>query len=175
MALTRITDSSTIVATAVNNGGTMVANGTSAALNSIGTSTTKVGVFGSTPVQNDDVRLAISGGEFAHNHTLPITKRVTTELGGVDTDVLATTAGQPQLIRSINKVENITTTKFTSAIREGKYNIYTNVWESGYPVTVTETFATDTAANPTREVPGSLTFMYGGPVASGTDYSPKTT
>lgn len=175
MALTKVTDSSTIVTTAVNNGGTMVSNGTSSALNSIITASQPVGVFGSTPVENDDARVAVSGGVFAHDHVLPITKRVTTELAGVNNDVLSTTGGQPELVRSIHKVEDVTTTKFTTAIRDNKYNEFTNVWESGYPVTVTDTFAEDTAANPTREVPGSLTFLYGSPTATGVNYSSKNT
>jgi len=162
------------VSTAVNNGGTMVSHGTSTALNSISPAPEKVGVFGSTPVESDDARVAISGAEFAHNHVLPITKRVTTELGGVNTDVLSNTGSQPALVKSIHKIESVSTTKFTTAIRDNKFNQFTGVWESGYPVTVTDNFGTDVAANPTREVPGSLTFMYGNPEASGTNYSAKT-
>lgn len=175
MATKQVNGSSVTTTSTVNNGGTMVSHGTSTALDSTSPAPEKVGVFGSTPIDGDDSNKAISGGTFAHDHTAPITKRVTTELAGVASTVLDNTGGQPDLVRSIHKLETLTTTRFTTAIRDNKWNEYAGVWESGYPVTATDSLATDTAATPTREVPGSLNFLYGGPTASGVNYSSKNT
>lgn len=175
MSTKQVNGSNVTATSTVNNGGTMVANGTSSALDSVSTAPTKVGVFGSTPIDGDDANKAVSAGVFAHDHVAPITKRVTTELAGVASSVLDNTGSQPDLVRSIHKLETVTTRRTTTAIRDNKWNEYAGVWESGYPVTATDTLATDNAANPTREVPGSLNFLYGGPTASGVNYSSKNT
>ena len=175
MATKQVDGSSVTLTSTANNGGTMVSHGSSSALDSLTPAPVKVGVFGSTPVDNDDADKAISGGVFAHDHVAPITKRVTNELAGVASSVLSNTGGQPDLVRSIHKLETLTTRRLTTAIRENKWNEYAGVWESGYPVTATDTLATDNAANPTREVPGSLNFLYGAPTVSGVNYSAKNT
>lgn len=167
--------SSITVTSTVNNGGTMVAHGTATALDTTSPAPEKVGVFGSTPVDNDDADKALSGGTFAHDHVKPITKRVTTELAGVASNVLDTTGSNPDLVRSIHKLETLRTRRITTAVRDNKWNEYAGVWESGYPVVAVDTLATDNAATPTREVPGSLSFLYGGPTASGVNYSSKNT
>lgn len=175
MATKQVNGSDITGVSTVNNGGTMVSHGSSNVLDSLSPVQTKVDVFGSTPVDGDDTNKAISAGVFAHDHVAPITKRVTNELAGVSSTVLNNTGGQPDLVRSIHKLETLTTTKFTTAIRENRFNLYTGVWESGYPVTVTDTLATDNAANPSRETPGSVTFLYGSPNASTVNYSSKNT
>lgn len=175
MATKQVNGSAVTLTSTVNDGGTMVSNGSATALDTTSPNPVKVDVFGSTPIDNDDANKALSGGTFAHNHTAPITKRVTTELGGVASDALSTTGGTPDNIRSIHKLETLTTRRLTTALRANKWNEVTGVWESGYPVNATDTLATDTAATPTREVPGSLNFLYGGPTPSGVDYSSKNT
>jgi hypothetical protein len=175
MATKQVNGSVVTSTSTVNNGGTMVANGSAAALDTTSPNPAKVGVFGSTPIDNDDANKVLSGGEFAYNNIKPITKRVTTALAGVANDTLATTGGTPDLIRSIHKLETLTTRRLTTALRENKWNEVTGVWESGYPVNAVDTLVADAAANPTREVPGSLNFLYGAPTASGVNYSSKNT
>ena len=79
------------------------------------------------------------------------------------------------MIRSIHKLETLTTRRLTTALRENKWDEVNGVWESGYPVNAVDTLVADAAANPTREVPGSLNFLYGAPTASGVNYSSKNT
>jgi len=132
-------------------------------------------VFASTVLDNDSADKVISGGTFAHSHTLPITKRVTTELAGVASTALKTTAGQPGLARSIHKLEVLRTTKTASGIRANKFNPYTNSWDAGYPQVSSDTLASDTAATPTRSAPGQLTYKLGNPVpVTDNDYDAKT-
>ena len=65
--------------------------------------------------------------------------------------------------------------KITSGIRANKYNRYTGKWDSGYPQSSTDTLANDTAANPTRAVPGQLTYKLGQRVpVTNNDYKAKT-
>lgn len=176
MATVQTDGASAVTATStVNNAGTMLAHGTSTALDSTSPAPVKVGVFGSTPVDNDDADKALSGGTFAHDHVKPITKRVTTELGGVSSDVLDTTGSNPGLVRSIHKLETLRTRRMTTAIRNNKWNEYSGKWDANFPVTAVDTLGTDNAAEPTREVPGTLNFLYGAPTASGVNYSPKNT
>lgn len=167
--------SSVTVTSTVNNGGTMASHGTATALDTTSPAPEKVGVFGSTPVDNSDANKAVSAGTFAHDHVKPITKRVTTELAGVSSDVLDTTGSNPDLVRSIHKLETLRTRRMTTAIRNNKWNEYAGVWEENYPVVAVDSLATDNAATPTREVPGSLNFLYGAPTASGVNYSSKNT
>jgi hypothetical protein len=55
-------------------------------------------------------------------------------------------------------VDGVRTRKLTSAIRQNKFNIYTGEFDAGYPVVTVDTFAADDAAQPTRAVPGELTY-----------------
>lgn len=174
MATQQINGSGVTLTSTVNNGGTMVAHGTSAHLNVKSPAQAKVGVFGSTVVDGTDVDPAVAGQSVAHNHTAPIMKGLTVEIAGTGNAALATVGGNPANIRSIHKLETLRTTKTTTGMRDGKFNMVTGVWESGYPVTVVDSgLASDDAANPSRAVPGELSFLYGAPTASGAKYSPK--
>lgn len=134
-----------------------------------------VGVFGSTPYDGNHTDKAVSAGDFAHNHVKPITMRVTNEVAGVSSDALATTSSAPGLKRSIHKLEVLRTSKITSGIRDGKFNLVTGKWDVGYPQTSVDTLASDTAANPSLAVPGQLTYKLGQPVpVSNNDYKAKT-
>lgn len=131
-----------------------------------------VGVFGSTVVDGADTDKAISGGTIAHNHVKPLAARVTTELGGVDTDVLKTTANNPEQLRSINKRESYKSSGYATAFRAGYFNLYTGTWTTN-PTPTTENPGTDNAASPTRNVPGTLRFKTGASVAAQKNYAPK--
>lgn len=160
-----------------NNHGTAKNVGSKSALlenSELGSS--NVGVFGSKPHDGDSADKAVSGGVFAHDHVKPIAKRMTTEIAGVSSDALKTSAGVPGLIRSIHKLEVLRTNKITSGIRANKFNRFTGAWDSGYPQTSTDTLASDTAATPTRSNPGQLTYKLGQPVpVTNNDYKAKTT
>ena len=172
----------------VNNGGLAINVGSSSVLSNKALGGDYQGVFGSTPVDNatvDYADKAINGGTFAHNHVSPIAKRVTKELGGVASTALQTSAGQPTLARSIHRQEVVTTTRTSTAIRAGNWNIYTGDWISD-PTTATDAFwdiengttsatSTDQAASPTRSAPGELTYKLGQPVPVSVDYSSKNT
>jgi hypothetical protein len=170
------TDGNAVTATStVNNGGTMVANGTSVALESISTVTAEEGVFGSTVVNNDDADKALSGGVFAHNHPRqPITKRLATELAGVSTNVMQTTGSRPELVRSIHKLETFTSRLQTKAIREGFWDQYSGSFDAGYPLVSGESFDTDVAATPTQDVPGKINYLSGGKYPVSNNYKPRT-
>lgn len=158
-----------------NGGGASTKISTTSLLDGVGVSRYNTEVFASTVVDNNSADKAVSGGEFAHDHVKPITKRVTTELAGVASNVLTTTAGQPGLIRSIHKLETLRTRRFTTAIRANKYNRYTGAWDAGFPVVATDSLSSDTAATPTRSAPGQLTYKLGQPVpVSNNDYKAKT-
>jgi hypothetical protein len=168
-------------AEAKNSNGTMKANGTvsSNVVESVSTVAPVVATFGSTVIENtvtvkDYAGKAISGGTFAHNHTKPISSLITDEIAGVSTDVIKSPGNDGDTIRSINKLETLRTRRFTTAIRENKYNRVTGAFDSGYPVVATDSLGTDEAATPTASVPGELTYRTGAKVPVNDNYKAKT-
>lgn len=169
---------------AINNGGSATKIGTSSVLNNVSVSKDTTGVFGSTVVDGSDTDKAVSGGVFAHNHVKPIAGRVTTEIAGVNTNVLLTNSNNPNQLRSINKRESIKSNGVATAIRQGYWNIYSGTWTTdptpvtvattGVPTTGQAQAGNDDAATPTREAPGELVFRTGAklPVRD-KDYKPK--
>lgn len=159
-----------------NNHGTAKNIGSkSALLDNSALGSSNVGVFGSKPHDGNSADKAVSGGVFAHDHTKPIAKRMTTEIAGVSNNALKTGAGVPRLIRSIHKLEVLRTNKITSGIRSNKFNRFTGEWDAGYPQTSVDTLASDRAANPTLAIPGQLTYKLGQPVpVTNNDYKAKT-
>ena len=81
-----------------NSGGASTRISTTNLLDGVGVSRSNNEVFASTVVDNDSADKAVSGGEFAYDNLKPITKRVTTQLAGVASTALKTTAGQPGLM-----------------------------------------------------------------------------
>lgn len=157
-----------------NNKGSATRVGSTSLLGNVAVSKDSTGVFGSVVVDGTDTDKAISGGPIAHNHVKPITVKVTTEIAGVASSVLSNSSNNPAQLRSINKRESYKSAGTATAIRAGYYNIYTGRF-SPAPTPVTETPATDVAANPTRSAPGDLVFRTGSklPVRS-YDYKAKT-
>jgi hypothetical protein len=87
-----------------NNHGTAKRVGTvSSVLENSSLGQVNVGVFASTVIDGDYTNKAISEGTIAHDHVKPITAKVTSELGGVASSALSTTANVPGQLRSINK------------------------------------------------------------------------
>ena len=168
-----------------NNGGAATRVVTSVLLDGVAVSKDTTGVFGSKVIDDAYADKAISGGVFAHDHVKPIVAKVTTEIAGVASSVLATNANNPAQLRAINKVESVKSNGVATAIRAGYFNIYTGrfstnptpvtVYPTGVPTTNQAWLGTDDAANPTRSAPGELVFKTGAklPVRD-KDYSAKT-
>lgn len=162
---------------AVNDRGTVARGGSVASgkLTNVGVSRYNTDVFASTVIDNGWADKAVTGGVFAYNDKNGVAVRATSELAGVSNTALLSGSNVPSLIRSIHKLETLRTRRFTTAIRANKYNRYTGQFEAGYPVVATDSLATDTAATPSREVPGQLTYKLGQPVpVSNNDYKAKT-
>lgn len=172
------------------NGGSVTKASSTSKLDNVSISRYNTTVFGSTVVNTSSV--ASAGGTLAYNNQKPIAKRVTTQINGSNNNVLLSGAAQPSLIESIHQIKicgmgcysGVRTTKLTSAIRSGNFNMYTGKFNPGYPQHSDDLFpgidagsgtpTWDNAASPTRSVPGELTYKYGAPVAVNTTYKPKT-
>lgn len=189
MATVQKNGSSAVTSTStVNNGGVMTANGTSASnkLRSENTASNPVGVFASTVVSGVNTAKPLSGGTFAYNEQRPVAKKLTSTLAGtVSNTFLRSGAEDPGDLRSINFQTKVRTQRTTTAIRANKWNECLGVWESSYPVNTTDNFfnpatsgssstSTDEAAQPTRLVPGELTYLQGNPVPKLDNYKAKT-
>lgn len=157
-----------------NNHGTAKNIGTaSSVLENSGLGKVNVGVFGSTVIDGNDTDKALSGGVIAHNHIKPITKRVTTELGGVNSTALATTSGVPSQLRLLHKRESFKVVQTATAIRAGYWNIYTGKWTT-LPTSTTENPGVDYAATVSRTSPGKLVYRTGSKLPVRDNYKSKT-
>lgn len=162
---------------AMNNRGTVAKGGSVASgkLTNVGVSRYNTDVFASTVVDNDWADKAVSGGTFAYNDRDGVAMRTTSELAGVSNTSLLNGSNVPSLVRSIHKLETLRTRRFTTAVRANKYNRYTGQFEAGFPVVAVDSLATDTAATPSRAIPGQLTYKLGQPApVSNNDYKAKT-
>lgn len=158
-----------------NNGGTVKSNGlVSGTFQASQITQEPTGIFGSTVVDNNDADKALSTGVFSYNNQNPVAKRMTTALSSVPNTVLQSGASQPSLVRSIHKLEVLRTRQATTAIREGRFDIYSGRYDSGYPLVVVDSLATDNAANPTRTNPGLLNYKSSSPSIVSDNYSKKT-
>lgn len=164
-----------------NSHGTMKANGTATSnvVESVNTPSPQVNVFGSKVIENtvtvqDYAGKAVSGGVFANNNIKPISSLVTTTIAGLSNNSILTPGNDSDAVRSINKLEVLRTRKLTSAIRENKYNRYTNTFNVGYPEVTVDTLSSDNAAAPTALIPGELTYMRGSKLPYNDNYKAKT-
>ena len=161
----------------VNNRGVVARGGSVASgkLTNVGVSRYNTTVFASTVLDNSWADKAVTAGTFAYGDRDGVAMRSTASLGGVSNTALLSGANVPSLTRGIHKLETLRTRRFTTAIRANKYNRYTGQFEAGYPVVAVDSLATDTAATPSRAVPGQLTYKLGQPVpVSDNDYKAKT-
>lgn len=169
------------------NGGSVAKAGNTSLLDGVQVSYYASGVFGSTVLDNDDADKALTTGTFAYNNQSPIAKKVTNKISGVSNNFLVSGAAKPSLVRSIHKiqvldegyVEGVRTRKLTSAMRAGKWNMFTGEFDAGYPqnsVDILSLYPTykDVAANPTRLVPGRLTYKTSSPDIVNSSYEEKT-
>lgn len=168
------------------NGGSVARASDTNILDGVSVDHYNAGVFGSTVLPSNDVTSA--GGTLAYNNQAPIAKRLTTKINGVTNTFLLSGALVPSLIQSIHNLkilgmgymDGTRTTKTTSAIRGGQFNIYNGQFDNGYPQHSDDYFlgvdnsSGDKAAKPSRAVPGTLTFKYGSPIIMTQNYSEKT-
>lgn len=169
------------------NGGAVTKASDSSLLDGVQTSRYSSGVFGSTVLDGVNTNKALPGGVFRYDNEQPVAKRISTSLANVNNDVLQSGASQPQLTRSIHKIESVRTRKLTKAIRNNKWNEYSGKFDVGYPEVENDTFYNirdlgividgspiDDAADPTRSVPGELTYKSNSPLPVNDDYTKKT-
>lgn len=161
---------------ASNNHGAAARVGTlSTNFDNVSVSRTQSELYGSTVIDGDYTDEALSASTIAYNNQRPVGMRVSSTISGQSNTVLLSGADLPGQIRGINKRESFRVVKTATGIRSNKYNRYTNTWDSGYPVSGTESPGTDTAATPTRAVPGQLTYKGGAFVpVTNNDYKAKT-
>lgn len=191
MATVQVDGSSAVTRTStVNNGGTAINVGSSSTiLDNRALGANNQTVFGSTVVSNavvDYADPALSSGTFAYSNNRPTAVKLTTTLAGsVSNTFLRSGASDLGSRRSIHRQEKVRTTRTTTAIRAGYWNIYTGTW-STTPTTAVDNFwdiandttsstSTDQAATPTRSIPGELTYKLGQPSPVSVDYPAKTT
>jgi hypothetical protein len=180
MATKQVNGSDSTPISTNNDGGVIKANGSvnSGVVISVSTPRTNLGVFGSTVLDNNSADKAVDEGVFAFNNEGPIAKKISATIGGLPNDFLRSGAGDPANIRSIHKIESVTTRKLTTAIRTNKWNEYSGEFDAGFPEVQVDSFGEDAAANPTREVPGQLNYIAGNEntilVPKSDTYKPKT-
>lgn len=156
-----------------NNSGSIIAGGSNPSLVAKrDPQGSDVGVFGSVVVESNVLgnTTAVGAGVFAHQHTKPLTARVTTELAGVANTALANTSNI--VTKSIHKIESVVTNRTATAFRNG-FNLYTGAF-SGAVTTATDSLGSDVAANPSAAVPGKLVYKLSKPVAVVSSYKAKT-
>ncbi|NDB60333.1 hypothetical protein EB001_18040 [bacterium] len=159
-----------------NNAGTVTSFGTaSGTFTSTSPATEAVNAFGSTVVDGSYVDPANAAGTFAFNNSRPVAMKLTDSLATVSNDFLLSGANDMANFRCINNQlvhdadlditdDGVRTNRQTKAIREGKFDIYTGKFESGYPVVGIDLFlgadnnSGDKAGKVSRKNPGSLTF-----------------
>jgi hypothetical protein len=162
-----------------NNGGVSINTGSSVVLSNVKLGSLDVPTT-SIVVDDENTQKALTSGVFAYNNSKPVSKRLTVALSTVANTTLLSGALVPSQILAVNKIQAVNTNKFTTAIRAGYFNIYngkfvdTNTGEAYTVPFATDTFATDNAANPTRDVPGSLVYGIGSKVPVSANYSKKT-
>ena len=122
------------------------------------------------PLDNNDADKALAGGSFAYNSSTPVAKKLSTMLSGVANDVLLSGAAQPGFRRRVNKIEGLTTSLVTTAIREGQYNSVTGKFDAMYPSGINDSFGTDDAVTSNE-----LQYMYGNPVPASGEYGADNT
>jgi len=173
MATIQVNGSAVTASSTNNNRGSVLNGGSTVELASVDLGYSDVGVFGSSVSDNNIADKALSSGVFAYNNQSPVAKRLTKKLSTVSNNYLVSGAAVPSNVRSIHKLEVLRTRKTATAIRAGNWNMYTGQF-TVQPDNIIDTLATDDAANPTREVPGELTYKTGAPEPVQDNYKEKT-
>ena len=182
MATQQVNGTATTATSTKNKGGAVIKAGTSTILDNVSPSRTNIAVFASTVVPDtsttkDYATKALSAGTFAYNNQKPTAKRYSTLISGTSNTFLQSGAARPELVRSIHKLETLTTRRLTTAIRAGYWNIYSGTF-STLPTIAVDSLSTDYAAAPTQAAPGEIAYIVGGRVVSGNSansaYKPRS-
>jgi len=145
-----------------NNGGAAINVGTpnnSPISSNLKSKANDLGVFGSTPVRSEDVQDALLA---PFNNLNDLTDTLNTLY---QTPV-------PSLTKSIHKTESSTSLQYTTAFRNGYYNMYTGKFLVA-PTISSDSFGNDDAARPSRDVPGELVYRTGAKRPVEADYPSK--
>lgn len=145
------------------NGGSVAKANDSSLLDGVEVSRYDSGVFASTVIDGDNTDKVVVSEDFAKDTQRPLGKVVS-----------QTVANQPEYIRSIHKGEVYRTRKLTTAIREGKWNQFTGEFDPTYPENVVDNFEPDSAASPSRTLPGTLVYKSSAPDPVSDIYKEKT-
>lgn len=150
--------------------GVIKANGTSKSgvVSNVSTSSPNFGIYGSVPVDNDDLDPVAPGAVLNYSNKKPIAMKLTKTINVFDNDILESGSSVPYLRRNVMKIEGITTRKIATSIREGKYNMATNTFASTCgdgndqcPDVSVDSFGTDTAAAVSINNRGNLFYTLG--------------
>lgn len=145
MATVQTNGSSAVTkASTKNNGGAATRAGSSALLDNVNVSTTNVGVFASTVIDNEYADKALSAGVFRFDNQRPVGKRITNSLATVSNTVLQSGALLSSLLRGTHKRESYKVSKVLTAYRNGYWDPYSGIFtingsysRTGTTVTVT--------------------------------------
>ena len=155
-----------------NNGGSAAVYGSlSTVLTELAPNSGSDLAYTSGPKDNSDVDKAVSSETFAKYTNTLLAMRSSATVASVA--VFQNASIYPEYVRSINYIESRTTTKTATAIRAGKFNIYTGEFAAGFPVNSTDSFGNDDAARSSYAVPGSLSFMVNGKTVTTQNYPAK--
>lgn len=132
-------------------------------------------IAGSVVIDGADTNEAVAAGVIAYNNQKPTAQRLPSTRGGVASATLLSGGDVSLPNRGINKKESVKSILVATAIRNNQYNRYTGLWSST-PTSQDDSamVANDVAANPSRDIPGHLTFKLGQPVAETVNYAKKT-
>lgn len=113
-------------------------------------------VFDSTPHNGDDAQKAILGYTFGKDTNTLIAQRSSDPVGSKRP--LRSGSIYPAYVRSVNYIESASTVLTATAIRAGKFNIFTGDFALSYPATSSDSYGNDNAARSNAAIPGSITF-----------------
>lgn len=187
MATMQVNGSAVTTSSTRNNGGAALRVKNTNLVDGLSLGGTDNGFVGSRVLVKEDVAKAVSAGLVAYNNNKPVARRSSTTITGLSNTVLRSGASQPALRRSIHRLESVLTVLNLTAIRAGKFNMYTGKYDAGYPQVVNDTGASgtgkllvnaagnyrDTATVFTNAVPGRLTYRTGAKVPVNDTYAAK--
>jgi hypothetical protein len=127
--------------------------------------------YTSGPKNNAVADKAAVSGSFAKNTDSLLAMRSSALVSAVL--VFQNASGYPEYTKAIKYIESRTTSKVATAIRAGKFNMYTGVFDVGFPASSTDAFGNDNAARVNAAAPGSLTFLATGKTITTKSYPPK--
>jgi hypothetical protein len=172
-----------------NNHGTISSYGSSSGTFTMNRPSTDKSNVGSTVIDGPNTDKANNAGVFAFHNTKPVAIKLTNSLATVSNDFLISGANDTNNFKAINYqlvdnsgvlTDGVRTNQNTSAIRQGKFDIYSGKFDPGYPVVSEDAFlgsdgtSGDKAAKVSRQDQGSLVFIYGSPTPVSQDYDEKT-